>query len=186
MATSKVETNRKNALNSTGPKTLAGKAAVSKNAVKHGAYSEALTMLRESPESFATLRAGMVESFRPVGAMEENLVERMASLWWRMERAKMVANQSLWMSARRRLKGSLEDMLEMDPFNEAVALDKDECRFPGAWDYDKQERLLRHEVSLERSFFRVVHELERLQARREGGPVPPAMVGDLNLFGAQD
>jgi hypothetical protein len=148
MATSKVETNRKNALNSTGPKTLAGKAKVSQNAVKHGAYAEALTMLLENPESFATLRAGMVESFRPVGAMEA--------------------------------------MLEMAPFNEAVALDKDECRFPGAWDYDKQERLLRHEVSLEKSFFRVVHELERLQARREGGPVPPAMVGDMNLFGAQD
>ena len=59
MATSKVETNRKNALNSTGPKTLAGKAAVSKNAVKHGAYSEALTMLLEEPESFTTLKAGI-------------------------------------------------------------------------------------------------------------------------------
>ena len=64
---------------STGPRTREGKAKVATNAVKHGAYSEALTMLLESPESFATLRAGMVESFRPVGAMEENLVERMAS-----------------------------------------------------------------------------------------------------------
>jgi hypothetical protein len=149
MATSKAETNRKNALHSTGPKTSAGKAAaVSKNAVTHGAYSEALTMLLETPESFATLRAGMVESFRPVGPMEENLVDRMASLWWRMERAKMVANQSLWMNARRHFKGSLEDMLEMDPFNmdpfnKATALDQDECRFPGAWDHDKQERFLR-------------------------------------------
>jgi len=182
----KVETNRKNALNSTGPRTLAGKAKVSQNAVRHGAYSEALTMLLESPEDFASLRSGIGDTLRPVGALETNLVDRMASLWWRMERAKMAANQSLWMSARRRFKGSLEDMLEMDPFNETVALDKDECRFPGAWDYDKQERLLRHEMSLERGFFKTLHELERLQARREGGPVPPAMVGDLNLFGAQD
>lgn len=166
---------------------MAGKAVVSKNAVKHGAYSEALTMLMEEPEGFTKLRAGMVDSLHPVGPLEENLVDRMSSLWWRMERTKMVANQDLRMGARNRLKGTLRTMMsESDPFEEAATKDRDECRFLGAWDFDRQDRLLRHEVSLEKSFFRVAHELERLQAHREGGFVSSPLVGDLNIFGAQD
>ena len=183
----KAESNRKNALRSTGPKTPAGKAKVSRNAEKHGAYSEALTMLLEAPEEFQALKAGLVETLTPAGPMECRLVERLASLWWRMERAKAVANQSLWMNARSRLKGSLLAFMEdMDPFEEAAATDRDECRLPGAWDEDRQERLLRHELTMERSFFRTLHELERLHARRQGFIVPPVPSVDLNISGAQD
>jgi len=115
------------------------------------------------------------------------MVERLASLWWRMERTKTAANQSLWMNARNRLKGSLEYMVEASGiWEEAAATDRDECRFPGAWSYDTQERLLRHEMTLERAFFKTLHELERVQARRQGQPVAPVATLDLNLSGAQD
>jgi hypothetical protein len=104
-----------------------------------------------------------------------------------MDRAKTVANQSLWMEARSRLKGTLGAFFEnMDPFEEAAAVDRDECRLPGAWEDDRQERLLRHEMTLERAFFRTLHELERLQARRQGFIVPPVPSVDLNVSGAQD
>ena len=183
----KAETNRRNALRSTGPKTPAGKAKVSQNAVKHGAYSEALTMLLETPEEFQALKAGLVETLRPAGPMECRMVDRLASLWWRMDRAKTVANQDLWMNARSRLKGTLLAFVEdSDPFEEAAALDRDECRLPGAWNQDRQDRLLRHELAMERSFFRTLHELERVQARRQGFPVPPVPSVDLNVSGAQD
>jgi len=183
----KAETNKKNALRSTGPKTPAGKAKVSTNAVKHGAYSEALFMLLEKEEDFQALKGGLVETLQPVGPMETRMVERLASLWWRMERTKTAANQSLWMNARNRLKGSLEYMVEASGiWEEAAATDRDECRFPGAWSYDTQERLLRHEMTLERAFFKTLHELERVQARRQGQPVAPVATLDLNLSGAQD
>lgn len=187
MGISKAVSNRKNALRSTGPKTPAGKAKVSRNAVKHGAYSEALTMLLEAPEEFQALKDGLIETLTPAGPMECRLVDRLASLWWRMERAKTVANQSLWMNARIRLKGNLLAFVDnMDPFEEAAAEDRDECRLPGAWDQDRQERLLRHELTMERSFFRTLHELERLQARRQGFIVQPVPSLDLNLSGTQD
>ena len=183
----KAETNKKNALRSTGPKTPAGKAKVSTNAVKHGAYSEALFMLLEKEEDFQALKAGMEETLKPTGPMETRMVERLASLWWRMERTKTAANQALWMNARSHLKGSLEYMVEASGiWEEAAATDRDECRFPGAWSYDTQERLLRHEMTLERAFFKTLHELERVQARRQGQPVAPVATLDLNLSGAQD
>ena len=184
---SKEETNRKNSLRSTGPKTPAGKMAVSRNAVRHGAYSEALTLLLESPEDFQALKTGLVDTLKPVGPMEGRLVERLASLWWRMDRTKTAANQALWMNARSHLKGSLEAMVEAcGIWDEATATDRDECRLPSAWSYDTQERLLRHEMTLGRAFFNTLHELERIQARRQGQPVAPVATLDLNLSGAQD
>lgn len=183
----KAESNRRNALHSTGPKTPAGKAKVSRNAVKHGAYSEALTLLLESPEDFHSLRSGLVDTLKPLGPMEERLVDRLASLWWRMERTKMAANQALWMAGRNNLSDPFPVLSgSLGMMEEAVALDADECRLSGAWDHDGQERLLRHELTLERSFFRTLHELERLQARRQGVIVPPPPVLDLNISGAQD
>lgn len=183
----KAETNKKNALRSTGPKTPAGKAKVSTNAVKHGAYSEALFMLLEKEEDFQALKGGLVETLQPVGPMETRMVERLASLWWRMERTKTAANQALWMNARSHLKGSLEAMVEAcGIWDEATATDRDECRLPSAWSYDTQERLLRHEMTLGRAFFNTLHELERIQARRQGQPVAPVATLDLNLSGAQD
>ena len=179
----KAESNRKNALRSTGPKTPAGKAVVAKNAVKHGAYSEALTILLESPESFTSLHAGLVETYRPAGPMETGLVDRMASLWWRMERAKVAANQSLWMAAKR---NALDAPMVFDRTDELMNREALECRMAGAWDHETQERLLRHELTLEKSFFHSLHELERLQGRRQGEAVPPPMVLDVSLTGTDN
>ena len=69
----------------------------------------------------------------------------------------------------------------LDVMEQAVAQDDDECRIAGAWSHDNQERLLRHERTLERAFLRILHELERLQARRHDQSVPLPVAVDLNL-----
>jgi len=165
----------------TGPRTLAGKAASSMNALRHGAYAEALTMLLEAPEAFQAIKDGLVDTLRPSGHLEESLVDRLASLWWRMGRAKLAANQALWMAAKR---NTLPDPLKRDiimGFGQSLALDEDECRTGGAWNHEGQERLLRHEMTLERAFYRSLHELERIQARRHGQHEVPPLAADLNL-----
>jgi hypothetical protein len=45
------------------------------------------------------------------------------------------------------------------------------------------ERLQRYEGQLERSLFRVLHELERIQARRKGEAVIPPVVADVSVHG---
>lgn len=170
----------------TGPRTPAGKAASSRNAVRHGAYAEALTMLLEAPQDFSALHGGLVSTLRPEGHLEAALVDRLASLWWRMGRAKLAANQTLWMAAKR---NTLPDPFSRDAllgFGQALALDEDECRIGGAWGHEGQERLLRHEMTLERGFFRTLHELERLQGRRHGQPVPLPLAVDLNFNRADE
>ncbi len=68
----------------------------------------------------------------------------------------------------------------LDVMEQAVALDDDECRIAGAWNHEVQERLLRHVMTLERAFYRSLHELERLQACRHSQLVPLPVTVDLH------
>ena len=86
-----IEANRKNALKSTGPKTLEGKRAVRFNALKHGLLSKAVVISdgdgKESQEEFDELLSQLRENLRPRGMLEEMLVERIAVCYWRLRRA---------------------------------------------------------------------------------------------------
>ena len=87
MNNKKLAANRKNARKSTGPKTPAGKAASSRNAVKHGvlAATPVLPGL-ESPEAWEDHRTDVVKSLAPVGYIENLLAERIALIAWRLRR----------------------------------------------------------------------------------------------------
>jgi hypothetical protein len=153
------------------------------NAVRHGAYSEALTMLLEDPGAFAELRSGLMNTLHPVGPLEVGLVNRMASHFWRAERAKVAGNQALWMAAKQETLSSSPFLVGTGWMGECMALEADECRMASAWNHDIQARLLHHELTLERSFLRLLHELERIQARRQGQSVPPPVAVDVIISG---
>ena len=82
--------NRANALRSTGPKSPEGKAASARNALKHGILSKAVIPPAlekyESRHEYDALLASFVESLAPEGAVEEMLVERIATSYWRLGR----------------------------------------------------------------------------------------------------
>jgi hypothetical protein len=82
----KIEANRLNGQLSTGPRTAEGKAAVARNATKHGIFSSVPVLPGECPEEWEAHRAGVVESLAPVGLLEVNLAERAALLLWRLQR----------------------------------------------------------------------------------------------------
>ncbi len=166
----KAESNRRNASKSTGPRTAEGKAAASKNAIKHGAYSEAITVQGETVEDFETMRAGMIASIAPESALEEHLVDRLASLWWRLVRAGRVEQQGL-VVIQKELGSRGQDVT--DSFVTALN---------AGW----MERLMRYEGQVERSFFRTIHELERIQARRQGDIVPAPAAVDVTVHGVQE
>src|SRR5262249_5082897 len=88
MATTKqIAANRANALASTGPRTIEGKAAASRNALKHGLTAEAVVVAWENAEDFEAFRSGLFESLKPQGQLEAVLADRVACGAWRLRRA---------------------------------------------------------------------------------------------------
>ena len=84
--------NRLNALKSTGPRTLSGKAVSSRNAVTHGLTAEQSLLPGETREEFQAVRQGLFSQLLPQGILENQLVERAASLIWRLRRFPIFEN----------------------------------------------------------------------------------------------
>jgi hypothetical protein len=88
--------NRRNALKSTGPRTVAGKALVRLNAVRHGLRAATVVVPGlEAPAEWERFRADAVASLSPVGALEETLAERAAALLWRLRRVERFESLSV-------------------------------------------------------------------------------------------
>jgi hypothetical protein len=91
------EANRRNALQSTGPRTPEGADASKLNAFRHGLRAVQTVVSGESPEDWETHRAAIVDDLAPHGAMELALAEQVAVKLWRLGRvvryeADMIAN----------------------------------------------------------------------------------------------
>lgn len=79
--------NRRNAQESTGPKSKAGKAKASINGIRHGILAVAEMRLPwESSDDLAELHQGMIEDWHPRGFTERALVESMVGDMFRMRR----------------------------------------------------------------------------------------------------
>lgn len=78
--------NQKNAIKSTGPRTTAGKASSSANAIQHGILSSHLVLPAESWVEFDALLQQLMVEQQPQGTLELALVERMAVALWRQRR----------------------------------------------------------------------------------------------------
>lgn len=82
----RVEANRINATLSTGPRSFEGKVVASRNALRHGLCAADPVIPGESAERWEQHRQGVFQSLRPVGYLEEELADRVASLLWRLRR----------------------------------------------------------------------------------------------------
>jgi uncharacterized membrane protein YccC len=91
MATEKqLQANRANARKSTGVQTEYGKEVSSRNALKYGLHSQMLVLPDENPEEFQLLCSDLQEYFQTVGIVEKELVNRMAHLFWRLQRTNRI------------------------------------------------------------------------------------------------
>ena len=131
----------------TGPRTELGKQRASRNATKHGVFSKIVVLKGESPAEYEELLEGMREAFQPEGALEELLVEKLATMAWRQRRLLLAGGVEI-------LKNTV--LVE--------------------WGYAPGfDRLLHYEAHLERNFDRTLSQLERLQRMRLGQPVLPKL-----------
>ena len=80
------EANRRNAKKSTGPRSQAGKAVASQNALKHGLTADRVIIPGEDPSELEEFRRQVESHFEPVGWRETNIVDRIIMQMWRLRR----------------------------------------------------------------------------------------------------
>lgn len=169
--------NRKNAQRSTGPRTTSGKAVVAANAIKHGLLSAEILLPEDDQTALAALAENFLTEFKPEGSLEHLLVDRMVSLVWRLARLGRVESELLQNG-----RGDLSHVL----------LAKQEGLFSGlgvGFGFDTRSdalaKLARYETGIDRALHRALHELQRLQAARQGQAVPLPVAVDVTVVGSQ-
>jgi hypothetical protein len=134
LSANKLAANRRNAGRSTGPRTLTGKLSSRMNAVKHGILSSAVVVrglrIQEQEDEFRAVREQYWECLAPVGRVEEMLVDKIVTAWWRSRRALIAETGEIVKSVddgrqHRADREPISQWLFMDPTHDAsVALMK--------------------------------------------------------------
>jgi hypothetical protein len=150
--------NRRNAKKSTGPKTADGKAAASRNALRHGLTARQIVCYDERESVYVAFHATMRENLAPADEVEEQLVERIILCSWRL----------------RRIARAERGLIDRE-FNGVLLFH--ETRVSRSFERIPREmaNLSRYEAQLDRSLGRSYAMLERRQAARRGEHVPPPL-----------
>ena len=174
----KINANRRNAKKSTGPRTRAGKAAASKNSVKHGLLAHQNVISSENQADFCKERDRILSDLVPESPMESMLAERIVILSWRLKRIDHIQNQTIDALSARNTSGPLMKLTKSllfkdsalphadssDPAND-LALGRMAIK-----DFSNSrvlERLLMYERRTESSLFKTNFEFQRLQLMRK-------------------
>ena len=166
-----ITANQANSQFSTGPVTADGKRIASSNSIRHGLTAKQIVIPGEDPAEFEELRSSLHAEMKPVTAEEAALVEQIAQHTWRLQRARRLETASYHrfmpgLNASSRNFGGKTVVVRVDP-EEALA----EAFHNNAQAFD---RLRRHEATIERSYYKAINELRKLQTeRRLQQPVAP-------------
>ena len=209
-----IAANRLNAQQSTGPRTPAGKAKVSANALRHGLTAHDVVLPNENADDFESFREGLLTNLDPQGDLESLLAEKIVADAWRHRRVPIFeailykhgckelrmrqaaeAVRQYESTAKDRVLASLEHKKVAARDRQAHAdaeqrfahaqaeVDDPAFAVPRVSQFSPEPflNLWRHEAALSRSMLRMLHELERLQAKRDGQHVPVPAVVDVDL-----
>ena len=154
-----IEANQENGKKG-GVKTAEGKAVSKYNALKHGLLSEQVLMANEDGEALLELEKKLRSELKPATEIEFLLVDRIASGFWRLKRALSIENGEV-ICSELMTSSSLGLMSDAD-------------------------RFFRYETMLERSIYKALHELERIQAKRNGENIPPPIALDVDISGEKE
>ncbi|MES2224282.1 MAG: hypothetical protein V4469_05130 [Patescibacteria group bacterium] len=153
-----------------GPKTPEGKSVSKFNALKHGLLTREVLVCGEDDQILIDFGTAIKNQLEPEGPMEEILVDRIISGFWRLRRAIYVERETMeWHQ-------NDYEMFNMMPESEEQAERKG---IRDMLNNKSVENILRYETTIERSVFRALHELERLQAKRNGEK--PSLPGVLDI-----
>src|ERR1700675_978945 len=155
------DANRRNAAKSHGPITPEGRAAVRHNALKHGfTAAEIILPTVEEQIDFQQFRLAFEQEYKPVGPTEEVLIEDMVTARWRLKRLRKM-EPGFFALRREVLKEGITEFSTLDPQAQLAVIVLDDAR-----DTDTYGKMSRYEARFERSFYKALKELQRLQALR--------------------
>jgi len=157
-----LEANRSNARRSTGPRTPAGKAHVKFNALRHGLLAKSVILpIRSRSEKrshFDALLAQLIDELKPVGILEDMLVEKIAVSYWRLRRALRAESGEIC----DKIRNFRRYPYATDPATLALPSSRNTLK------------IVRYQNAIERQLHRAITQLQRLQEHRcLSDPAPP-------------
>jgi hypothetical protein len=145
--------NRLNAQKSTGPKTPEGRAAVRLNGVTHGLTAETIVLKGESQADFTNMLESFEAEHQPTTPTEESLVVQLALANWRLRR--LYHQEAGFYTCQLQSLTGMQKDLNLD--------DAGRMGHAAAWSESTLTLFNRQEGRLERTFYRALHELQRLR-----------------------
>lgn len=165
-----LEANRQNAQLG-GVKTEEGKAIIRFNALKHGLLSKEVLLGDESKQELDELAEWLKKDIKPQNMLEMFLVDKIITDIWRLKRAIKIEKEMLenaiktaekdYFDKEKGLAGSISNDLAND---------------------DTYGKFTRYITTIERGIYKALHELQRLQAGRNGQIVPLPIALDIDEF----
>ena len=146
----KIEANRRNSQKSTGPRTVAGKAASSLNHTKSGLYAQSQIIVGESQSDFEDLAAAFHSRYQPDSPEQQAVLDIAVHSEWLLRRLRR-AETAIW-----------DYFIDDHDYGDGTA------GLGRAFDCNDRTfaRLQRRLDSLQRNFQRALKELSCLQAAR--------------------
>jgi hypothetical protein len=162
MATpAQVIANNANAQLSTGPRSVEGKAASSRNSLKLGIHAQSMIIPGEEIAELEELTAAHQQKFQPVGPVEAELLE--------------IVIRSAWMKRR-------YARIETDYLSARIAALPEGTEYPlgavmvqDAANGNTMQKIFRRQQAAQRDWYKAIETLARLQASRRHTEIEAAM-----------
>ena len=151
-----IQANRRNAQKSTGPRTVEGQAVSRLNALKTGIDARSQVIPGEDPDALETLTLEYHHRFQPAGPEHRFLVDAMVAAEWQLRRLRK-AEAQIWDDGMHAWRP------EEDLVSSGRAFMSRE---------DSLTRLHRRIDAAERSYYRALQAIERLQNAASQSPQP--------------
>ena len=173
--------NRANSQLSTGPRTAAGKANSSQNALKSALTGRTVLLPTDDVEEYAAFATGFECDLKPVGQFECELVQIIADCHWRLRRIQTL-EYALYAHGHEQFADGFQNSPEEQRYSKIL--------LQTHLTYEKQFRNLQiQEARLDRKSSKAMAELRRVQAERTIAASEPdidAFPNEEALFAALD
>jgi hypothetical protein len=160
----KLEANRRNAQLSTGPRTPEGKSRTSLNSVVHGVGARHAVLILEQWPEFRQLCAELTEEWQPQTSTERFQVEQMAVIQWKLGRLDAAESSAILQSTEFHL--AFKNLEEFKTEKGFIRLPEMICKreTEALRNINRYGQMI---CRLERSYYRALETLQRLQNQRE-------------------